>query len=278
MNEEFNRLNEEEQLKAENEFLKMKLMLENGAKFEMSGENELPAEIENEFLSNIAAFEKQFTEHKIIKVFDKIGRPQHFKPVADIPDHEMDKAWGELCSYLNEYNINLSVCSPNISIKELYRFATEELFEHETDDMNLPGWTTNFIYDEFHPDPVYDNSRMVEQDLFYDIFRKEDLFCKIHYARERFVFNGQNYDDFKVFSEKINRFKSLFEEIELLDCSITHCKVGGTKCEVKGNYRALAKTIEGEIFYEGDFEIELIQNGFEYWYFKRIQINGFNPG
>ncbi len=73
--ENFNHLEGDEKLKAENEFLKMKLMLENGAKFEMSEENELPAGVENEFLSNMAAFEKQFAEHKTIKVFDKIGRP-----------------------------------------------------------------------------------------------------------------------------------------------------------------------------------------------------------
>ena len=34
--ENFNHLEGDEKLKAENEFLKMKLMLENGAKFEMS--------------------------------------------------------------------------------------------------------------------------------------------------------------------------------------------------------------------------------------------------
>lgn len=274
--ENFNHLEGDEKLKAENEFLKMKLMLENGAQFEMSEENELPAAVENEFLSNMAAFEKQFAERKTIKVFDKIGRPAHFKPVAEIPDEEIEKAWEELSDYLDKYGISLDVCSPNISKRELYRFAIEELFEHETDDMDLPGWTTNFIYDEFHPDPVYDNSRLVEQDLLHDIFRKEDLFCEIHYAKEGFVFNSQPYDDFKIYSEKINRFKSLFDEIELQDFNIAYCKVDGADCEVKGNYKAFAKNEENEIFYEGDFQVKLIQKDFEYWYIKNIQIDGFN--
>lgn len=275
--ENFNHLEGDEKLKAENEFLKMKLMLENGAKFEMSEENELPAAIENEFLSNMAAFEKQFAERKTIKVFDKIGRPAHFKPVAEIPDEEIEKAWEELSDYLDKYGISLDVCSPNISKRELYRFAIEELFEHETDDMDLPGWTTNFIYDEFHPDPVYDNSRLVEQDLLHDIFRKEDLFCEIHYAKEGFVFNSQPYDEFRVYGEKINRFKSLFDEIELQDFNIVHCLVNGTACAVKGNYKAFAKNDENEIFFEGNFQVELIQKDFEYWYIKNIQIDGFNP-
>lgn len=275
--ENFNHLEGDEKLKAENEFLKMKLMLENGAKFEMNEENELPAAVENEFLSNMAAFEKQFAEHKTIKVFDKIGKPAQFKPVAEIPDNEIEKAWDELSDHLDRYGISLGVCSPNISKRELYRFAIEELFEHETDDMDLPGWTTNFIYDEFHPDPVYDNSRLVEQDLFGDIFRKDDLFCEIQYAKGGFVFNGQPYDDFKMYSEKINRFKSLFDEIELPDFSVAHCHVSGATCEVKGSYKAFAKSGENEIFYEGNFRVELIQNDFEYWYMKNVQIEGFSP-
>lgn len=276
MVKDFNELNEEENLKAENDFLKMKMMLEHGAKFGGRENNELPAEIENVFLNNVMAFEKQFEERKAIKVFDKIGRPQHFKPVSEIPDKEIDKAWDELCDYLNEYGIDLDVCSPNITKRELYRFTTEELFEHETDDMNLPGWTTNFIYDEFYPDPVYDNSRLVQQDLLKDIFRKEDLFYDIHYVKEGLIFNNEQYDEFNTYKERISRFKSLFDEIELLESDVIHCNVGETICEVKGNYKAIARTGKNEIVYEGDFKVELVLSDLGYWDMQRIEIDGFN--
>ncbi len=131
---------DDEKLKNENEFLKMKLMLEQGAQFgSMQIDGKLPSEVENQFLKNIIEFEKQFEEHKIIKILDKIERPDHFKPVDEIPDDEIEGAWDELDEYLQKYGIQLSVCSPNISKRELYRFTTEELFDHEMDDMNLPG-------------------------------------------------------------------------------------------------------------------------------------------
>ncbi|MEI9806727.1 MAG: hypothetical protein WDO16_01940 [Bacteroidota bacterium] len=133
-------------------FLKMKLMLERGASFGGNENNELPPEIENQFLNNVMAFEDHFQDYKMIKVFDKIGRPHHFKPASEIPDDEIKKAWSELQAHLNEHSIDLDVCSPNIPVRELYRFAVEELFEQEMDDMDMPGWTTHFIYDEFHPD------------------------------------------------------------------------------------------------------------------------------
>lgn len=50
MPEDFSHLDEEERLRAENEFLKMKLMLERGAQFGLGENIDLPAETENQFL------------------------------------------------------------------------------------------------------------------------------------------------------------------------------------------------------------------------------------
>ena len=165
---------EEENLQNENEFLKMKLMLEQGAQFSnMQTDGKLPTEIENQFLKNIIEFEKQFEEHKTIKVFDRIERPAHFKPVNEIPDDEIDNAWDELDEYLHKYGIELSVCSPNISKRELYRFTTEELFNHEMDDMNVPGMMSCFTYDEFYPDYIYDNTNIALHDCIECILKKQ---------------------------------------------------------------------------------------------------------
>ncbi|HZI52438.1 MAG TPA: hypothetical protein VFD56_01945 [Chitinophagaceae bacterium] len=279
MSEDFSKLNDEERLKVENEFLKMKLMLERGGQFggNENKESPLSPEIENQFLNNIMAFEKQFDEHKTIKVFDKIGRPQHFKAVAEISDEEMPDAWRKLSDHLNEHGVELAVCSTNISVRELYRFTTEELFEHEMDDMELPGWTTNFIYDEFHPDLVYDNSRLVQQDLFHDIFRKEELFCEIHYAKDGFVFNDQQYDDYNTYREKINLFKTVFDEIELTESNVANCYVEENECLVTGDYKAIASSENNETVFEGDFRVKLVISALGYWDMKEIQINGFNP-
>ena len=60
MADEFNLLNEEENLKAENEFLKMKMMLEQGAKFGGMSDKDLPPEIENEFLKNTWPYDELY--------------------------------------------------------------------------------------------------------------------------------------------------------------------------------------------------------------------------
>jgi hypothetical protein len=135
---ERNEKRDEDALKEENEYLKMKLMLESGAHFGNLGA-ELPPEIENQFLQNIAEFEKQSATARKIKVFDKIKRPSQFLPINDIPDEMIDESWQKLADYINEHGVDLTVCSPNVSKRELYRFTVEELFEFEMDDLNIPG-------------------------------------------------------------------------------------------------------------------------------------------
>src|SRR5262245_37630724 len=91
--------------------------------------NPLPPEIENQFLENVIAFEEQYqNKPKLQTVFKKIGKPGGFKPVVEIPDKQIEQEWNELYHYLLEHGIDLQVCSPNIGPRELYRFATEELF------------------------------------------------------------------------------------------------------------------------------------------------------
>ncbi|ANH82817.1 hypothetical protein A8C56_19145 [Niabella ginsenosidivorans] len=275
----FEQMSDDEKLRAENDFLKMKLMLEHGAHFGDISDNpdDLSPEMENQLLNNVMALEEQFAkEHKTIKVFDKIDRPQHFKPVAAIPGKDIKHAWEELSNYLNKYGIDLAVCSPNISTRELYRFTIEELFEYEMDDINLPGWTTNFIYDEFYPDPVYDNSRLVQQDLLGDLFSTNDLFCEMQYTEEGFYFNGTWYNTFKNYSEKINRFKSLFDEIELEECTVNSCTVNENDCCVTGNYKAVAQSANSKTTFSGNFTVGLIKDDAGYWNMKDIEIEGFN--
>src|SRR5204863_7360081 len=114
--------------------------------FGIGKDHELPPELENTFLKHVMAFEEQFETAKSVKIFTKIGSPTCFRPAHEIPDTEIDVAWNELRSHLNDHGVDLDVCSPNISNRELYRFTLQELFEHETDDLDMPGWTTNFIY------------------------------------------------------------------------------------------------------------------------------------
>ena len=63
----------EENLRMQNDFLKMKMMAESGAFF--GGEGGLPADIENQFLKNLMEFEKANANSKPATIFDILGKP-----------------------------------------------------------------------------------------------------------------------------------------------------------------------------------------------------------
>jgi len=277
MQQEFPKLNQEEQLKAENDFLKMKLMLERGGHFGGDDNSELPPEIENQFLNNVMAFEKQFEECKTIKVFDKIGAPLHFKPVKEVPDCDIDEAWKELRHHMNEHGIDLDVCSPNISARELYRFTTEELFEHETDDMNLPGWSTNFIYDEFYPDPVYDNTRAATGECINYILEKEPMQWTHHFRKEGLRLNNHHPLSIDELKAIVNRFKNAYDGLEVTAINAHNCTVDSGQSVVAGEYSVTATNNKDSETLKGDCRVIFsFDEEIGYWYITEVHIDGIN--
>lgn len=271
-------LDEQEQLRNENEFLKMKLMLERGATFGTVGKDqEIPAEIEHIFLNNIIDFEKQFDERKRTTVFEKIGKPAHFRPVKDIPVKEMDQAWNELSVYLEEHGISLDACSPNVSKAELYRFTIEELFGHEMDDINITGMMTCFIYDEFHPDHAYDTTRVAVNDCIKAIFCKEPLKWIHYFHPHQIQLNERKGLRSSQFKNIINQFKMAYDTIDLrsldkIDCTLDErvstvtgqivltLVYGNQKEELTGNWKV-------------EFENESEEGS---WTITRVEIPGIN--
>ncbi len=278
MNEDFNHLSDEEKLKAENEFLKMKLMLEQGAQFgTMQADSELPAGIENEFLNYIMAYEKQAVERKMIKIFDKIERPNHFKPVNEIPEDEIENAWNNLDEYLRKYSIELSVCSPNISDRELYRFTTEELFNHEMNDMNVPGMMSCFTYDEFYPDYKYDNTRHAVEDCIEVILKKKHFDWMPLLKKENLRINDHYPVSEKEYINLINRFKDAYEDIQLQEMNDPVCTIEGNSCYVKGNYDVTLTFSSEEIFINGEWMVEYeFDEDFGFWEIANVQVEGIN--
>lgn len=268
---------DEENLKNENEFLKMKLMLEQGGELgTMQTDNELPTGVENDFLNYIMEWEKQAAERKIIKVYDRIERPTYFKPANEIPESDIDIAWEELDAYLNKYNIDLAVCSPNINNRELYRFTTEELFDYEMNDIFIPGGMTCFTYDEFHPDHIYDNTRYATDDCIKQIFEKDPLTFMMWFQKDNIRLNNNfplNEDEYK---NIINRFKSLYDDIKLNDLTIIDCIIDNTNCQVQGGFDVLLVLPSEEIKVEGNWLVEFKLDDFGYWEIYHVQIKGIN--
>lgn len=269
------KLSKEEELRAENDFLKMKLMLERGAQFgTVDSKAELPAEVENEFLKYISEFEKQADSSVRVKIFDKIDRPAHFKPVSQISDENIEEAWKELSEYLERYGISLDVCSPNVTNRELYRFAVEELFEYETCDIKIPGMVQGFIYDEFYPDTAYDNTVMATQTIS-SIFRARPIEWLVHFRANKISLNQHLELSEEEVKYLINRFKKAYDDIQINKVEDHECMVFEDKCVVKGIYDAVGILSNEQIPLVGEWKIQLFKNEIAgYWDICQLEITG----
>jgi len=137
----------EENLRMENEFLRLKLKAEFGADSESTGK--LNPAIENDFLKNVMAFEHNYANSKRVKLFDFLDCPV-FKKAVELDDEQVAAELEKVTDLLAGKNISINF-SGTYDDRTKYSFIVDELFEHEVDDFTLGGMTTYFDYEEFHP-------------------------------------------------------------------------------------------------------------------------------
>jgi hypothetical protein len=231
-----------EQLRAENETMKNEL-LKRGAEF---GENnffktEEGEEIENILLKHVLEYERKAETAQKIKIFDKIEKPTHFRPATSIPDNEIDKSLEEVISYLNKYSLDIDVCSPSVTNRELYRFIIEELFYHNMDDIDVDGMITCFVYDEFHPDPVYDNTVAARDYCMKYILDKTPMEWMHRFKGRNLRLNEHSALTIGDLREKINNYKVSYDDLVIKKLEDEECTIMGDKCFVSGVYAVIAR-------------------------------------
>src|SRR5215204_433490 len=158
----------DENLHIENEILKLKMQAESNA-FIVT-ENDIPPDIEHMFLKNVQAWEEAYKNVRQIKVYDYIQRPD-YKPSFTLNDEEIKQELERLTEVMKVNNVCLHV-DGQYDPRVIYQFVTEELFDYETDGMQLPGLTQNFTYEEFHPNHELDIQRRA-MDFFENWFERK---------------------------------------------------------------------------------------------------------
>lgn len=272
---EFDHLDGEDRVKAENEYTKMKLMLEKGAEFHSSSDQQVDPYIEKEMLNCIVEFERQVENPKFIKIYDKLHRPIHFKPVAEVADEEIDNAWQKLSEYMDRFDINLDVCSPNISIRELYRFTVEELFELQINDIDIPGMKCMFIYDEFYPDPIYDNTRSATDDGIRYILCKNPMEWMHNFRKEDLKLNDHISLTAEQFKTRVNQYKAAYDDVDIREIKVHQCQVDDGYCTVTGNYLLLFYLGGEALDRRGAWQVDLeLNKEKEYWQITKVKIDG----
>jgi hypothetical protein len=192
----------EENLRMQNDFLKMKMMAESGAFF--GGEGGLPPEIENQFLKNVMEFEKANAESKSETIFQILGKP-NFEDEKNLNEEKFKIQFSRLQKLLKKHSINIEFERERDN-RFKYNFITKELFEHQTPFMPAKGMTTYFSYEEFHPDHELQISGMTKR--FLNDFFERSLDAETYYINNELIEPDGNILSRE---ELIKRFYSLYE-------------------------------------------------------------------
>jgi len=242
----------EEQLRIENELLKLKMQAELGALF---GDNkDLPPEVEQEFLKQVQAFHEQQQHAPLIKVKDYV-QINDLPDAKDLPDEAITLAWASLEQQLLEKQLQV-VFDDTVDDRARYDFVVSELFELE---IMKPADGANWIFDyeEFHPNPAKDMSRRTEE--FITAFFENSIDEKSWFLATPLITPAGKTMTIKSFLEKIQLFHDLFLTIKSYDYKIedTHLEAPD-----EGAEQSTRAVVEGAVRYTVETEMQEEQEVF----------------
>ncbi|MCX6275672.1 MAG: hypothetical protein NTV09_10750 [Bacteroidetes bacterium] len=171
---------------------------------------------------------------------------------------------------------NAPLCICEYDDELIYRFITEEFFEHEVDDIQVDGMINHFVYETFHANHDYDLRRyateFIEKVLkgsWIPEFDKSDLTSEV-------TFRGKQYDGDSI-SCIIQTFQEAFHPAEIKESSIEHVgfdleeQFASVRLQLSYSTRpenGKAPVYSGKAFL--NFKME-----FDYWRICSFQLPGF---
>ena len=236
----------EENLRMQNDFLKMKMIAESGAFF--GGEGGLPPEIENQFLKNIMEFEQGNADSKATTISNLLGEPV-FEDEKNLDEWKFETEYSRLELLLEEHGIKVEF-SRERNNRFKYHFITKELFDHATTFMPVKGMTTYFLYEEFHPDHELDIKNLTGQFL-NDYFEKK-LDEETYYIGNHFMEPNGNVLSKEELMKQFHAAYDVFMKIE--NTSFTVEKIDFELNEETEDGQQGMGFSEGEISYDIIFE------------------------
>ena len=268
----------EENLRLQNEFIKLKIMAESGAHF--GGDGNLPPDIENQFLNNILEFEKQHSSSTGKKIKDILDNPV-FEKEETLNNSDFEKAYKNLTDLLKKNHLQIDF-SRERSDRFKYNFITTEFLDHETTFFLVKGMTSHFSYEEFHPDHELDIRETTYK--FLNDFLERNLDGETYYIEDQIAEPDGNIIERE---EYMKRFEAMYEatqsfenysfEIENIEFELHEEEEGKTSMgfsEGRITYAIVWPTGERKLI-DGPFKIYFTRT-WDVWSIFFFYLAGFN--
>jgi hypothetical protein len=210
----------DDELKARNEVLKLKLHLEHGMRsYQCDG---LSPQLENQWLNYIYRHEQLHHACGRVSVYDYVGRPP-FNAIENLEREQVTAELERLLAVMRGHGVQLDcICEYDDAV--IYRFLTTELFIEEMDNIRMPGLVNHFTYEDFHMNNQYEIER-IGVDLIKSIYNHE---WRAEYdsiwVGSAVKCNGVNHD-FHGFSSMITAFQQRHSFLEIRELNINEVSV-----------------------------------------------------
>ena len=267
----------QENLRIENDFLKLKLKAQYGDAFFMESNENLPPEIENQFLKNMIAFEDAHANAEYTTVYESIGKPD-YKTADELNAAEIKVELERITAIMDEHHIALDFCDGPYADEVIYKFITEELFAHEIEKTPVFGMGWNFIYEEFHPNDKADIEKNTHQFLQHWFTRdfneySSELGYEFMLADGRRLKRDELMNKLKPFFEAFTAFKDDGYNIDDIKFELHDEAHGFGHSEGMLKYDAVMEN--GEIIhYEGPYKLYMIRED-KWWSIFYFVMPGF---
>lgn len=228
------------------------------------GDSRLEPEAEGEFLDYVEEFERQYQSAKRTTVRDMAGRPD-VKPLSELTSEELDSELFLLLKRLEAHSIEVDfLCE--VEPAEQYRFLTEELLNEEMDDIRIPGMTSHFIYEEFHPNAEYDAKSAAEM-FVRSLLSRNTQFLMTHFSKDELYDSLGKPLSPDQMQEKTEAFFNTYIETEDWEVRPTRCQIEGAYAEVEADasWKGLPASATHWVNFAGVAKVRLKRSPYEGW-------------
>ncbi|MEO7531774.1 MAG: hypothetical protein ABIS69_10195 [Sediminibacterium sp.] len=133
---------------------------------------------------------------------------------------------------------------------------------------------TRFTYDEFYPDPYFDNTQATTEDCIKYILQKRPLDFLPHFRKDNLRLNKH----FPITDEElkivVNRFKAAYDTLEVIEIKDTCCIVNENQSRVDGVYTIAATSVNETVHLSGNWHVEFERDkDWGYWCIYSVLID-----
>ncbi|MBK9048463.1 MAG: hypothetical protein IPL74_17870 [Bacteroidetes bacterium] len=204
---------------------------------------------------------EDFEDVELIPIYDFIGKPDFVKE-SDLSDEQIPSELERIADLLFDKKIIFDVLS-NIDERQIYKFLTEELFQHPILNMPDSEIGSHYFYEDIHPLNEFDTRKKCEE--FIEMFFKSELRLN---GKDLSLEGTSNSADLFNFRQAFDEFRNV--KYEILNADITS---GECIRKASISFDAIGGTGIEPIHFSGEatFHMKYIH---EYW----VVISAMFPG